>query len=105
LVGDKPFVRATFIYVEAFGCQKQEGKYTFTSVREEEYNGSVVTVGEAKFTFNGLPRGSWRSYIKKGEGQVFAESPEKRTRYKSNVLLIPYEASGSESSTPAARVP
>lgn len=103
LVGDKPFVRATFIYVSAFGCQKQEGEYTFTSVREEEYGGSVVTVGDAKFTFKGLPRGSWKSYIQAGVGQVFAESTEKKTRYKWNVHLVPYrtDATSSASITPA----
>jgi hypothetical protein len=93
-VEDKPLVRPTFIYVQLFGCQKQEGEYTFTSVGTQQYDGGMVTVGEVKFTFNGAPRAAWKSYIKKGVGQVFAESLTKVTTYnKVEVLLVPYEQS------------
>ncbi len=91
-VGDKPLVRPTSIYVPLYGCQRQEGEYTFTTVGTEQYGDGMVTVGEAKFTFKGTPRATWKSYIKKGVGQVFAESLAKVTTYeKVEILLVPYE--------------
>lgn len=104
-VGDNPLVRATFIYVPIFGCQGQEGEYTFTPIRVEEYGGRMVTVGDAKFTLKGNLRAAWKSYIQPGVGQVFAEFLEKVTTYKVNVLLVPYEAGRIETSTSAARTP
>ncbi len=90
-VGSKPFVRPTFVYVPIYGCQEQKGEYIFTAVSNEEYEGNPVTVGEAKFYFRGTLRNSWKSYIKKGVGQVFAQDEKKKTKYeKVEVLLVPY---------------
>lgn len=85
------FTRPMIIYAPLFACQPQTAVYTFLSINEKVGDGIRVTIGKAVITFNGLQRSAWESHIEDGIGEVFAESPEKVTRYdKIFVPLIPY---------------
>ena len=87
-------VRTMTVYVPLFGCQGQAAAYTFTSVRSGTYKGTAVTVGKALITFGGVPRTSWESYIKEGEGEVFAERQSSVTTYERvSVTPTPYSSS------------
>jgi len=91
------FIRQMIIHAPLFACQPQLAVYTFKSIRMGVHNGAVITVGRASITLNGIPRASWESHIKEGEGEVFAEYPGSVTTYdKVSVTRIPYRASDAK---------
>lgn len=99
------FTRPMIVYAPIFGCQPQEGMYSFTSLDAEEYPYDEVTIGYAEVTLRGVRLGFWTSHIKAGTGQVFAQSPERVTTYDNvKVLLVPYEVGTTRSDVSAASV-
>lgn len=72
-----------YVFTELNGCEIKIGIYTFVVTKKRSPMGVDVTVGKAEVNFGLFQKISWRSHIRPGHGEAFAESAGRQARYAS----------------------